>query len=411
MAQYKIYEPNMARLESKLKSVEKKCKQFGCAFKFEKVEEVMEEVTLDNGAKVAAKFVIVDVEGIAKVDGWQFIGTIDHTPKGNIIREIGSGLEIPEIYRTAECKCDHCGVTRHRNETCVLYNEETGEYKQVGKSCLKAFTGRLDAETITRYISFFDSLIKAQEFDTSKSPNKLYYNIRDILLYSVECVKHFGYARKGSYSVPTCERVFYYYKIDRGFTAGFHPDYLKQVKRERENVNFNHDSESNNLLVDNILEFIQNSNASNNYMHTLKVICSDEYVEGTYFNILVSAVVAYNRDVQYKEEEKKKAEERAKEAEANPSRHVGTVGSNIFVTVADFRVLASNDTQWGMSTLYEIKDTEGNIYIWSTSSGLLHTMKDEFEYTLRCKVVEHTEFRGVQQTRVTRCSIFSISDR
>lgn len=66
-----------------------------------------------------------------------------------------------------EAKCSKYGCEFHYQKIGEAYetvhglNGElvTGEFKQVGRSCLKDFTGGLDASAVAQYISFFDELI------------------------------------------------------------------------------------------------------------------------------------------------------------------------------------------------------------------------------------------------------------
>lgn len=73
------------------------------------------------------------------VEGWQFIARLDHSNEtGNIIRMLPNvEADLPTSYRTVAPNCDHCKINRLRRDTFVLRNVETGEYRQVGSSCLQ----------------------------------------------------------------------------------------------------------------------------------------------------------------------------------------------------------------------------------------------------------------------------------
>ena len=141
---YSIYEGNMERLEKKLKRIENKCKKYGNAdFKFEVIGEKYQTIKDDNGNEETIKRIIVDVDGIAKVNDWIFVGTIQHKDNGNIIRQFKTDIEVPEKYRHTDSICEHCHCNRVRKDTYLIYNEQTHEFKQVGKSCLNDFTNGL----------------------------------------------------------------------------------------------------------------------------------------------------------------------------------------------------------------------------------------------------------------------------
>jgi hypothetical protein len=78
-----------------------------------------------------------------KIEGWTFVARIDHTnDAGNIIRTVPNlSCDLPEHFRTAKPDCQHCNVRRLRRDTFVIRNDQTGEYQQVGTSCLKDFFG------------------------------------------------------------------------------------------------------------------------------------------------------------------------------------------------------------------------------------------------------------------------------
>ena len=79
-----------------------------------------------------------------KMDGWEFVARLDHSNEtGTIIRMVPNTIAaLPEQFRLAKnTHCDHCNVTRYRRDTFVVRNEETGEFKQVGSTCLTDFFG------------------------------------------------------------------------------------------------------------------------------------------------------------------------------------------------------------------------------------------------------------------------------
>ena len=50
------------------------------------------------------------------------------------------GVQMPEQYRTAPEKCDHCQTARRRTLTFVLQHED-GRTTQVGSTCINEFCG------------------------------------------------------------------------------------------------------------------------------------------------------------------------------------------------------------------------------------------------------------------------------
>ena len=161
---YEIFEDNMPRLQKKLTNIQKKCAAYGCEFSYEELGETFKQVKdEETGLVHTAKFITVNVSGTARVSDWEFIATVEHSKPINIIRSFRPEVEIPESYYTADTRCDHCQTKRNRKDTYLIRNTISGEFKQVGKTCLKDFTRGLSAEAVTAYVAWFDELIKGEQ--------------------------------------------------------------------------------------------------------------------------------------------------------------------------------------------------------------------------------------------------------
>lgn len=398
MNQYSIFEDNMERLEKKLNRIYGKCKKYGCEFSYRQVGEEFKELTDDAGNKYTAKFIIIEAEGTAQVNGWKFIASVEHTEKGNIINRIGD-IEVPERYYTSDAICEHCNSKRFRKDTYIVMNEESGDFKQVGKSCLNDFTNGLSAEAVVQYISLFDELIQGEY--PMGGRGERYYKAETILRYVSETIKHFGYVRTQDSGRSTADRSFDYYCVNE--LGGWMPEKVRQdLKKEMESVGFNADSADTVQLVSDAVAWVMVQDKDNNYMHNLKTVCSLEYVTGRNLGILASLFPTYNRELEYQaekaEQERKRAAERASEAN---SQHIGNVGERIIVQVTSAICLTSWETEWGITRIYKFVDENGNVYTWKTSSFIAD---DEIK-TVKGTVKEHKEYKGIYQTELTRCKI------
>lgn len=189
---YSILEANMERLEKKLTRIQNKCKKFGCSFTYEKVGEEFKTLKDERGVEYKAKFILIEAEGKAVLNDWVFVASVQHTEKGNIINSTGCSIEVPERYYTSEPICEHCNSKRARKDTYIVMNQVTGEFKQVGKSCLKDFTQGMDASMIAQYYSFFDELVKGEE-PWQGCWIEPHYDLKEFLCYVSECIRCFGY--------------------------------------------------------------------------------------------------------------------------------------------------------------------------------------------------------------------------
>lgn len=396
MSRYYILEGNFERLAKKLTTIANKCKKYGCEFSFDTVGEQFSEITLDDGQIITAKYIIVDVEGVAKVNGWRFIATVEHTPNGNIIHPYSTDdIQVPTKYHTTDPICEHCNTKRRRNDTFLVYNEETGEWKQVGKSCLKDFTGGLDAEWVARYISYFDEIIKGEAVH-SGGYYIPYYPVIDVLKYAAECVKHFGYHKAYS-DRPTGERCLEYYLFDTGRLRG-ERCYLDRIKQEMADCHFCPDNAVD--LVEAAIQYTLNETSDSDYIHNLKVLCKSTHITRRNLNLLVSLIPTYYRHIEREAEIIKQA----KEAEECVSQHIGNIGDKVEFD-ATVECITSVDTEYGVSFLYKFVDTVGNIFIWFTSKWIDVTCS----YHVKGTVKEHSEFRCCKQTKLTRCRLQEVS--
>lgn len=83
---YFIHEDNLERLEKKLQRIKRKCEKYNCYFEYHELGETYREVVLSTGFKETARFIEVAVSGVAIINNWKFIATIETSPSGNIIK-------------------------------------------------------------------------------------------------------------------------------------------------------------------------------------------------------------------------------------------------------------------------------------------------------------------------------------
>lgn len=401
---YSIHESLIEKLEKKLTTIRNKCEKYGCEFFYERVGEEFKDIEDENGQKHTGKFIIVEASGLAIINDWRFVAVIEHKDSGNIIRQYDYNLDVPSKYRTTKPICEHCGTLRNRRDTCLVYNDTTGEWKQVGKSCLKDFTNGLDADQVARFMSYQDVLDEYNGYTFSGQSYRKYYPMKDILLYGVECVKHFGYVKSDSWdSQPTGSHTFDLYDyIEFGTRPPFRK--VEDIENEIQRVGFKAITAENKAEVAKMIEWIISEDSSNNnYIHNLQVLVKSEYVTHRDINMLVSLVAAYRRHLNKVEQDNQRA---CKHEVEMQSKHVGNIKDKITVDVKSSQLVTSWDTQYGWSGMYKFTDNEGNIFIWITSCNVDTDKKMKLTGTVK----EHSQFNGVNQTVLTRCKIQYIEE-
>lgn len=128
--------------------------------------------------------------------GWTFVARIDHSQDtGNIIRAIPNlGVDLPEYLRSVAPNCDHCGAKRRRRDTFVIRNDETGDFQQVGSTCLEDFFGH-DPYKIARlaeYLGYANEISRASEESTGLQDHR-YVNSEEFMAYCAMAVRKNGW--------------------------------------------------------------------------------------------------------------------------------------------------------------------------------------------------------------------------
>ncbi len=395
---YSIFEGNLERLEKKLVRIQNKCKKYGADFHYEVVGEEFKEVEVTVDGKIQkqlTRFIIVDVEGFAKVNDWEFVATVDHHENRNVIRNI-IDIEIPERYWTSDCYCEHCSTVRRRKDTFLIHNTVTGEFKQVGRSCLRDFTGGYDAELVASYISMHDSLIEGEEYNPDGAFYGFFNQYRDldnVLKMSKSIIAKMGFVASSSETAHPSKFVLIDFEdlLDRGVSK--FNEYIVDAGVFKYYEDFNNDE-----YIQNLKKYYLDSEETSAYMNNMKTLFSSNYCKSKDYGYIVSAVFSYDREIE-KREQRALAEAKRK-AENELSEYVGNIKDKITVQVnSAVCVCCNEDGYGGLSYLYKFIDFDGNVFMWSTGKDLdLDTL-----ITISGTVKDHKEYNGLKQTWLTRC--------
>lgn len=401
---YEIPECNIESLEKKIVRIRNKCKKYGCEFKYERIGEHIEEIAYkdDEGKehKVPVKFIDVDCEGVAKVDGWQFAASLEHTAKGNIISAV-PGIEIPTRYYKCDPWCEHCKTNRDRRLSYIVLSDD-GEFKQVGKSCLKDFTGGLSAEWAAQVESFFKEVEEASEFSGFGGWAKRYFKTEDFMVYCAEIIRLYGFAKNEWGTKSTSSRASDCYEVENGFPLGLARDSIMADYDEAVARGFDSKNADSVALAKTVREWIAQTTTDTNYFNNLRVACALDWVGYDKLGLLASAFPAHDKELEIQAE---KAEREAKQkAEGMRSKHVGEVGKRVSFVPAEVKCVTSWETMYGETSIYKMTDVDGNVFTWKTSGGIYEGPR-QVAVKITGTVKEHKEYRGVKQTELTRCKV------
>jgi hypothetical protein len=384
-----IPEENLDKFEkrvNKLNKLSKKLNLVPIEYKitgehFEKIKEDESDPRqiyfIPDNQIIIVKIFEIELTGeLPQIPNWEFVGVIEHQKEMNVIKKMAN-VEIDKKYYKVGCTCEHCKTNRVRKTTILVKNVKTNEFKQVGKSCLKDYLGHNALECF-EWINTVNCL---DEFDSSDFIQRMkYFDIESILLMTVNHLKLNNFI-SGRASMETGEQS----------TASY-------INCNYINFNYNRVTEEEKTEVKAIIEFIKNIELTNNdYVNNLVSLCSNRYFDIKNIGYVVSMVPYY-------EKEMKKIKERELRKNSNISKFVGSIKDKIEKELIYVNCFGY-ETQWGWNHLFKFIDAENNVYIWSTTKGLIANEGDKIK--LKGTIKKHKEYMEEKQTYLTRCKILT----
>jgi hypothetical protein len=386
---YAINETVMDKLELKLKKIQKKCEKYGFEFKYEKKGEEFRKVRHeDNYSDTFEKFYLVEASGTAKIDGWEFIATIEHTELGNVIRSFQTKIAVPLEYREVKSKCDHCKTNRARKDTYLVMNE-SGEFLQLGKTCLMDYTHALDAESVTAYLSLFDELEAHDGCSEGGTGIGRYIYRDDYMRIACEMIRLYGFV-----SYAKSQEFGWTSTVNRVDDVYF-PSTSKQqqeFKKELHERGFDPGSETVKTRVAEVLAWAQSLDSTADYLWNLKMIANKEFLDFRDVGILVSAFAAYDRylGIEYEKKNHAKSEYLA-----------GKIGDKVEIDIDQVKLLTSFQSDYGGNIGVYKFISHGNSVIWTTSAFVEVDKVKKIKGTIK----EFKDYKGEKETVLTRCKV------
>lgn len=391
MAKYTIPAENLGVAKDKIAELAKKAAKLGVQTPVLTVLEtrvVEQHFSPDGFPYVPARLirlVDVEVEGTApKIAGWTFVGTVQHTEYGNILRN-ATDQQIPEVYRDMERRCDHCGLVRNRIDTYIVHSDADG-YRQVGSHCLKDFLGHQSPEAIIAYLTFLRDMFGGSDDEEwyGRGGNEGRLPLSYYLTHVTAIIRTHGWVsramveQRGGYATSVGAKDNVHNREHQVRHRDGTPDWVDPI-------------EEDGRLAEEAVTWVRGLNADNDYERNLVIACADDDLDPRNYGLAASVIVAYQRVV----------EQRAKQACQAVSSHIGTVGKRQAFTL---RVESVRDLEggYGVTHLHTLIDTDGNVLKWFASAERLQVGTT---YKMTGAVKSHEEYRGVKQTVITRCKV------
>lgn len=392
---YAIHEDYFKEVDKKLKGISKKCSKYGNEFKYEVKGTELRPASEDS--LVYHKFIIIEVEGTAKINDWECVAVLSIHEDGNIVRKINTDIEVPSRFRTSSNTCEHCNSKRFRNNLYVIHNVETNEWKQVGGTCLKLYTGGLSLEYVAAYMDGVTELEQRNRcLGPSGSCNK-FLPCKDVIGYASCIIKKLGYHNSNSeFPTSTAVKLFSGAILRECTCRGAVHELNSSLKQNSIDVEFStSDFSYDDPTMDKIIDYYMDQSSDSEFIHNVQILLKEGFVSYKDIGYLSYLPEGYNRYLH----------KIFKKSETSESEHFGEVKKRYKnQKVQDIICKTSWSSIYGTQYLYNIILEDGITLTWITSSCIYLEHNESYD-TIDFTVVSHEEYHGKKQTRVSRCKI------
>lgn len=429
---YQIPEENMPALNEKLAKLNKRAEKLGCeAIVLTVVGEKMVEVQdhrpededydeYNQGRRYVAphthyeKRILVTVSGAApKLNGWAIAAVIEHTEGGNILRAVppfaseAFGIQ----FRTSDPICEHCGFDRKRKDTYIVKNDD-GRQAQVGRTCLKDFTGHKSPEAVASWAEIISQLEDMMGGFGGSGSGVRYYTLQEVLETAACVIRRDGFMSKAA-AYKIAQESGDVVETSAGKVAWLFAPITpgRGAEKEREAKAAYKVEDTDKAKAELAQDWAANMNPTEaqDYLWNLHVVANMEHVTLRNFGLAVSMISAYQREL-----DRIAGIEYAKKAPKYVSQYVGTVGKRQEFTVT-LNKLIGREGNYGHTAIHLMTDETGNKLTWFKSGYA--DMEEGHTYVIAGRVEEHELYfrnkdsegvgigHGEMQTKLSRCKI------
>lgn len=325
----------------------------------------------------------VSISGNAPVlEGWRFLAKVGHEKGGNLVKRMVGSDSSPIEWHTCAPNCDHCGVSRDRNNTYMLENVESGAVKQVGSTCVSDFLGgqQIDPERIAAMFDHLMDLEQDFEYDSKEfcSVNNFGVEPSVLMAATLKIVEEDGgylSADKaealGCLSTGNRLRSAFWSAKPIVVTPG-----VAHVER-----------------ADQVTNWLKNQKEDESlWMRNIAYLAERHCITWKDASLFASGYVAWNRDLQ-----------KQLRNERGDGDWIGEAGGKI-ASRATLERVGGYDNIYGHVSVLSFRDDEGNGMVWKTQSPPNGLMVGS-TYRIAGTVKAHGEYKGDKQTEVIRVKV------
>lgn len=368
----------------------------------------MVRITPESPAKQGAetvRTVHMEIEyPIIKLGQWQVIAQVQSAAPapGNLIFNISRDkADEPALRKWSSCPigCEHCKTDRARKMSFIL-KDQSGSMTEIGSSCLEDYTGIDPAAALflAKIHQFF-----AAEWDDNDGWEKnaaatgvATESYLTAVLYCID-VDPMGFisATKARDSVPPLAPTY-----DTAWGLGremINSPKLRASYLEKEPT---HREQARKIIA--WARGLNEEELSLYEMNLKKVLSGDDILaQAKHLALAASAPAAYDR-----------ANLRQQDRSNTEKVHIGAAGQKMGGDLVLHR-LSSFETQFGLKYIANMRDADGNVVIWKTTSLPMELKSPSaigkpFEATF--KVKSHGDYQGTPQTEVSHLKIVTFKN-
>lgn len=326
--------------------------------------------------------------------GYRFLAAVDKE-EGGLVTRTAPGVSL-DGWRPEEMICEQCGRKQHRGKTYIVEGED-GQRKQLGTTCVDAFLG---VKPTGLWALGFDPLADIKTSDDDEDGGTSWERQVQPVKETLALALALSDGGKSFVSRSRAEAWGYELKP----TSALISDHLylepknEQERAERETAAQLAEQYLADGTVDRLIDVVRNDvDTTSDWGGNLNVALNGEWVSNKQVGLLASALTVWSSH------QKREAEK------ANPPTpgFAGPVGHKLkgsVATVTKVRHITEYDfysRRDVTKSMVVMRDAEGHEMTWYASSrqGLEAGQRITF---LSGSVKDHGEYKGVDQTKLTR---------
>lgn len=346
--------------------------------------------TLEGGISVTRSGYRVRITGTPpQYAGWRLLAAVDtlqdEAGRPLFVLRCAPGVDDESVDRGALVpgQCDHCRTTRaNRRRLFLVQQEQSGECRQVGASCLKDFLGHSMVPAFISTEELQDQLLLAG--GSSAVPA---WPVDEVLTMAEAVVKHtggyvpvgsFGRATKGVVEIALCGRD----DLARELRSQLAPLMAEAAERAV-------------VVKATLLEAFTEPHG---YEANLRAVLSAEFATPRELGLLASATAAYRRLVARDEAR----EARRQERESTPNAWLGQEGEKIAVQGHLTTAMTIDGYAYGTTQRLLVLRTEGGVVKMITAASWAYDVEAGDQVAVSGTVKAHDTYRDVKQTVLKR---------